>query len=456
MEKKIDQPDSLKLYEDVRYELKDLKTALLVGCYMTPQGQNLCVEHLEELASLAATYGFQVEAKVPCHLRKIEAGTYLGSGKLEELIALAQEKSCDVIIFDEEISPNQQRNLERLFQKPVIDRTELILEVFAKRAFSREARLQIELAKTEYQLPRLKRLWTHLSRQSGTAGGGSAGGGGYLKGEGETQIEIDRRILKKRISVLKSQLKTIREQRNTQRQGRLRSGIPLFAIVGYTNVGKSTLLNALTDAGVLAEDKLFATLDTTTRKFSLPNHQEILLVDTVGFIRKIPHNLVESFKSTLEEALYTDILLHIIDVGNPLAEEQAEATYSVLKELGADKKPVITVLNKIDKCQDRSIILRLKLKYPKTVLISALHKEGFAQLLQMMVQELKALRKVVHLKIPQSDYAFVSELMHKGRVIHSAYKENDILLEVEIPQELEHRVQPYQLEISPKGDLWEG
>lgn len=430
-----------KLYEDIRHELKDLTTAMLVGTYQGGD-KTLCEEHLVELAALSDTYGFRVLDKIPCPLRKIDAGTYLGSGKLEELLVLSGMNHCDVVIFDDEIAPNQQKNLEKIFKKPVIDRTELILEVFAKQAHSKEARLQIELAKTQYQLPRLKRLWTHLSRQAGTVGGGS-GGGGYLKGEGETQIEIDRRILKKRIAVLQEQLKAVREQRQTRRQGRLRSGVPLFAIVGYTNVGKSTLLNALTNAGVLAEDKLFATLDTTTRKFYLPNQQEIILIDTVGFIRKIPHTLVESFKSTLEEAVYTDILLHIVDVSHPLAEEQAEATYVVLKELGAHDKPVITVLNKVDACKDRSLIMRFKLKYPKTVVISALHKEGLDQLIEMIIQELQKLRKVVHVCIPQSQYHLVSELMTKGRVIQSAYEGNNVILTVEIPHELEHKILPF-------------
>jgi GTP-binding protein HflX len=325
----------------------------------------------------------------------------------------------------------------------VIDRTELILEVFAKRAATKEARLQIELAKTQYQLPRLKRLWTHLSRQSGTAGGGAAGGGGYLKGEGETQIEIDRRILKKRVASLQEQLKTIREHRQTQRQGRVRSGIPLFGIVGYTNAGKSTLLNTLTDAGVLAEDKLFATLDTTTRRFQLPNQQEILLIDTVGFIRKLPHTLVESFKSTLEEAIYTDVLLHVIDVSHPLALEHAEATYEVLKELGAERKPIITILNKADACQNRAVMMKLKLKYPKTVVISALHRQGLEHLAEMMIKEVKNLRCVLHLKIPQSRYELVSELMQKGHVLESTYEDNDIVMKAEVPKELEHKVRPY-------------
>lgn len=432
--------------EPIVHDITHLKTAMLVSTYGTTFDKHHCEEYLDELASLSKTYGFEVKEKVPCPIRSIDPATYLGKGKIEELAKLSRECLADVVIFDDEISPNQQRNLEGIFKKPVIDRTELILEVFAQRAHSKEARLQIELAQTQYQLPRLKRLWTHLSRQAGSAGGGSGGAGGYLKGEGETQIEIDRRILKKRITLLRDQLKAIKEQRSTQRQSRLKSGVPLFAIVGYTNSGKSTLLNALTNAGVFVEDKLFATLDTTTRQFMLPNQQPILLIDTVGFIRKIPHTIVEAFKSTLEEAFYTDILIHLVDVSNPLAEEQAEATFAVLKELHADKKPIITVLNKIDKCEDKTMIMRFKFKYQKTVQISALKKEGLDDLAQMMIQELKSLRKVFRVKIPQSHYGLISEIMQKGSVIESEYEEQDVIMRVEVPKEMEYKVLPFMIE----------
>lgn len=441
-----DDKDPDKLYEDIRYKLSDLKTAMLIGHYDESIKKEKCIEYLDELESLSKTYGFDVLEKCPCPLRKIESATFLGKGKIEELIQKRNENEADVVIFDDEITPNQQRNLEKLFKRPVIDRTELILEVFAQRAQTKEAQLQIELAKTKYQLPRLKRLWTHLSRQAGSAGGGASGAGGYLKGEGERQIEIDRRILKKRISSLKEQLDAVTSQRKTQRQSRLKSGIPLFGIIGYTNAGKSTLLNALTQAGVLVEDKLFATLDTTTRKFKLPNGQEILLIDTVGFIRKIPHGLVESFKSTLEESVYTDILLHVVDISNSAAEEQAQSTIQVLKELRAENKPTITILNKVDKCKDKSLILKFKLNFPKTVMISALNQEGFDKLYEAMISELKLLRKIVKLRIPQSHYALISTLMNQGRVIHSEYIENDVLLEVEIPKQLDKKVLPFMVE----------
>ncbi|MCB1081411.1 MAG: GTPase HflX, partial [Chlamydiia bacterium] len=396
-----------KLYEDIKYELTDLKTALLAGGYQRTAELNLCKEHLDELEALSQTYGLEVVGKEACSIRKIDPATFFGSGKVEELSQKAEDLDADVVIFDDEMSPNQQRNLEKIFKRPVIDRTELILEIFSQRAQTKEAKLQIELAKSQYQLPRLKRLWTHLSRQV-------ASGKGFLKGEGERQIELDRRIVRDRISQLKKEIEEVRHQREVQRQARVRSGIPTFAIVGYTNVGKSTLLHALTQADVLVEDKLFATLDTTTRKFSLPNHQEILLVDTVGFIRKIPHTLVAAFKSTLEEAVFTDILLHLIDVNHPLAEEHAESTYEVLRALSAKDKPIITVLNKIDLVEKRGILGRYKLKYPRVVGISALTGEGFHELMQMMMDALKALRKIVRLCIPQKDYAIISELMKEG------------------------------------------
>jgi len=421
---------------------KNAKTALLLGSYTSTKAKPLCEDNLKELERLCDTYGLEVIGAVASPIKKIDAGTFLGTGKLDEMLKASDELGADLILFDDEITPNQQRNLEKFFQRPVIDRTELIIEVFAQRAQTREARLQVELAKVKYQQPRLKRLWTHLSRQAGSGGGGGSGGA-YLRGEGETQIEIDRRLLKQRVIQLQKEIKVVEKQRETQRRQRLRTGIPTFAIVGYTNAGKSTLLNALTKADVFVEDKLFATLDTTTRKFTLPNRQEILLVDTVGFIRKIPHMLVAAFKSTLEEAIHTDILLHLVDVSNPQAELQAEATMHVLKELKADDRPIITVLNKIDALQDPSVLHRFRLKYPKTVPISALTGEGFDRLMAQMTVEIGSLRKIYRLRIPQSHYALVSELMKEGRVIQCDYEDNDILLHVEVPGRFESKVQPF-------------
>jgi GTP-binding protein HflX len=410
--------------------------ALLIGIYTKSNNKDPCVDSLEELAGLATTYGLEVVDQVPCYIRKFSAATLLGKGKLQELSALIQEFGVDLVIFDDEISPHQQRNLEKELKKPIMDRTELIIEVFAQRAQTNEARLQVELAKVRYQLPRLKRLWTHLSRQS-------AGGGGFLKGEGEKQIELDRRMLQHRITRLQKEIEEVRAKRAVQRSSRIRTAIPTFAIVGYTNAGKSTLMRALTKADVLVEDKLFATLDTTTRKYTLPNNQSILLIDTVGFIRKIPTTLISAFKSTLEEAVFTDILIHLIDASSRHAIEQAEATLQVLEELGAKERPCINVLNKIDRCEDQGMLRKLRIKYPKTVAISATEGRGFDQLIDLMVKEVAALRKVVKLRIPQSHYALVSELMSSGRVIEIEYEANDVLMEVEIPANLESKVEMF-------------
>lgn len=422
---------------------KESLNALLVSVYKGGTAEKaICQEHLEELALLVDTYGITVAHKVICPVRKYEAGTYVTKGKLDELIAATKEHGANLVIFDDEIAPSQQMNLEKAFALPVIDRTEVILGVFAQRAQTKEARLQVELAQVKYEAPRLKRMWTHLSRQQGSGGGG-AGGGGYLKGEGEKQIEIDRRILKRKIDLLQSEIDEVRLHRETQRLSRKRAEIPTFALIGYTNVGKSTLLNALTDAKVFVEDKLFATLDTTTRKFMLPNNQEILLTDTVGFIRKLPHLLVAAFKSTLEEAFHSDFLLHIVDTSHPMAEEQAATTYEVLKELNAEDVPVITVLNKIDACQDPAVLQKLKHLYPKSIAISALNHTGFDELQEVMIDELSKQRKRLNLRIPQSEYAIVSEIRRLGNVLHQDYDDNDVLLNVEVPAQLVARLEKF-------------
>lgn len=416
------------------------KKAFLVSVYKGTQMRSVCEEHLEELALLAKTLGVEVISRVPCLVRKYDASTFVTEGKLQELIEQAEALNAELIIFDDEISPGQQRNLEKLFKRPVIDRTEVILAVFAQRAQTKEARLQVELARVKYQAPRLKRMWTHLSRQAGTGG---AGGGGYLKGEGEKQIEIDRRLLKKKIEQLQSEIAEVKGVRETQRGARTKNDIPVFAIIGYTNAGKSTLLNALTNAGIFVEDKLFATLDTTTRKYLLQNNQEVLLTDTVGFIRKLPHLLVAAFKSTLEEALHSDILIHLVDVSHPMAEEQAETTFEVLKELNAENKPVITVLNKVDQCPNRSMIDKMRVKYRKTVPISALQKQGFEELEELMIQEISNQRRVVLMRIPQSEYQHVSAVIRAGQILTQDYEDNDIILKVSIPISLAGKLQKY-------------
>jgi GTP-binding protein HflX len=423
----------------LREEGKEIKNALVVGVHLQNVDRKVCEEHLDELELLAQTCGFDVVGKVPITLRKYDTATHLTKGKLEELVEIANECNPDIIIFDDEIFPSQQRNLEKIFGHTVMDRTELIIEVFGQRAQTKEAQLQVELARTKYQLPRLKRMWTHLERQSG---GGS--GGVFVKGMGEKQIEIDKRLLHKKLTKIERELKEVQVHRKTQREARIRQGIPTLAIIGYTNAGKSTLLNALTDAGILAEDKLFATLDTTTRKFTLPNNQDVLLVDTVGFIRKLPHTLIAAFKGTLEEAVNTDILIHLIDISNPMAEEQTEACFEVLKELKASDKAMITVLNKVDACENLSIVDRLRIKFPKPVMISATEQTGFDDLLSAMEEELSKRRKKVKLRIPQSDYEVVSALQRDAHIIETDYEGNDVIIVAEIAHEMAARLEKYE------------
>lgn len=419
-------------------EIEQNKSALLVGVYKSKEQKKISSEHLDELQSLTTTFGLKTIDKMLVHIRKIESSTYIGSGKVEEIFDLCEELNIDIVIFDIDIAPHQQRNLEKEIKKTVIDRTELILGVFAIHARSNESKLQVKLAQLKYEMPRLKRMWTHLSRQR--TGGKS---GGYLRGAGERQIEIDRQIIKKKISDLQKNIDKIKDQRELQRKKRQKMQIPSFAIVGYTNVGKSTLMNALSDANVLVEDKLFATLDTTTRKYTLPNQQQVVLTDTVGFIRKLPHSLIAAFKSTLEEAVSVDILIHLVDVSNVNAKVMTEASIEVLKELKADEKPIITCLNKIDEISDQSLITYFKLNYPKTVLISALKKQGLEDLMDKMIAEISNLRKIVKLKIPQSYYKLVSEILKEGRIISLDYIDNDILIEAEVPKMLQKKLQMF-------------
>jgi GTP-binding protein HflX len=411
------------------------KRALLIGVYFRPQEKMKLEGYLGELKALLLNLEIESAEQVYVPLKNIHRATYIGTGKMEELFKLIQEKKIDLVVFDDEILPSQQRNLEKVLKVPIVDRTEVILEVFANRAKTKEAKLQVELAKSQYELPRLKRMWTHLSRQ--------VSGGKYLKGAGEKQLEIDKRLVKKRIAQLRREIEEIERSRNLQRQRRIKSQIPTFAIVGYTNAGKSTLFNCLTTANVLSEDRLFATLDTTTRKMTLPSGFEVLLIDTVGFIRKIPTMLVASFKSTLEEAIKADFLIHVMDLSDPMSQEHADQTLQVLKELGAQNIPTITVFNKVDNVFDPSLLQQLRLTYTKTCQVSALKKEGLDQLFELIEQEVKTLRKELFLKIPQRDYGLVCELIESSKVFSQEYSDGSISLHVEVPIILAKRLEKY-------------
>lgn len=424
--------------------------ALLVGTFTKREDEKIAIEHLTELSQLAETDGIPVVSSCPMMIRKFTAATFISSGKVDELKSHLEENHANLVIFDDEISPVQQRNLENLLKVPVMDRSEVILAVFAHHATSHEAKLQVELARLRYIAPRLKRMWTHLSRQSG--GGGGMGGGGYLKGEGEKQIELDRRIIQHRLEQLQVELKEVQQYRVTQRTLRERNEVPVFAIIGYTNAGKSSLMKKLTLADVLIENKLFATLDTTTRQYVLPNNQEVLIIDTVGFIRKLPHLLVAAFKSTLEEATQADILIHVIDGSHPQAMDQAKTTLEVLEELHAKDRPILTVINKVDLIKDLQpdgivehniTVQKLKMTYPRAVLVSAETGEGMEALLDEMMYMLKSRLKRVMLKISQADYHLIAGVIRIGHIYNQVYDENDVLIDVELPISHAERLKQY-------------
>lgn len=337
---------------------------------------------LEELAQLAHTAGIQVVGQAVQRLERPNPATFIGSGKVREVADRVAETAADVVIFDDELSPRHQRELEKTLGDGVklLDRTALILDVFAQHAQTREGALQVELAQYEYRLPRLTRAWTHLARQAGGRAGGATGGVG-VRGPGETQLETDRRIIGQRIAQIKRELEKVRAHRGRHRARRRREGMPVVAIVGYTNAGKSTLLNTLAGAHVLVEDKLFATLDPTTRRVMLPGGQTILFTDTVGFIQKLPTQLVAAFRATLEEVIESDLLLHVLDATHPQAKRQAEVVFETLEEIGAVGTPTIMALNKMDRFPAADVLRPLLTVFPDAVPISALTGEGLDRLL---------------------------------------------------------------------------
>ncbi len=339
---------------------KTVERAMLVALMTKALDKELVEEHLTELEELSLTAGAETILKVTQQKSSVDPAYYIGKGKAEELKQLIEMNDINLVIFDDDLTPIQLRNLEKLFERKIVDRSGLILDIFASRAKTKEAKTQVELAQLQYMLPRLTRAWTHLSKQYGGIG---------TKGPGETQIETDRRIIRTRISLLKSKLEKIESQRITQSQGR--KDFTKISLVGYTNAGKSTLFNLLTRSDVFAEDKLFATLDSTTRTFELGQNQKLLLSDTVGFIRKLPPHLIASFKSTLKEVKEADIILHIIDFSNPYYEDHIQVVEDTLKELNCEKKILLKIFNKIDLVNDRGKINLVRNKYDSAIIISA-------------------------------------------------------------------------------------
>ena len=401
--------------------------AFLIGAELKSASAADVRESLDELAELATTAGAQIVGEGTQKMDAPAPATFIGKGKAEEFAAQCKQLKVDTIIFDDELSPAQNRNLEKLFECKVLDRTALILEIFSQRARTREGKLQIELAQLEYLLPRLTRYWSHLSRQRGSTGS--------IGGEGESQLEADRRKTQERIDKISEELETVRRQRETQRAGRQRSNWPLASIVGYTNAGKSTLLNRLTGAHVLAEDKLFATLDPTTRRLRLPTNQNVLITDTVGFIKKLPHGLVEAFKATLEEVVQADLLLHVVDISHPLVQEQIDAVNAVLLEIGAAEKPVLMIFNKIDRLAG-GIPAVMHEKFPHAVCISAKTGEGIEALLAEIGTQLRPIREFLDLRVPQEKAAVIARLHAVGQVVQSRYNGKNARFKVRIPPHL--------------------
>lgn len=403
-------------------------------------------DSLTELERLAETAGLKVVGRLEQRVERPNPATLIGSGKVEELIALRADTGAQVIIFDEELSAAQERELERAVNNEtvkVLDRTALILDIFAQHAHTREGALQVELAQYEYRLPRLTRAWTHLARQGGGAAGRGGTGGVGLRGPGETQLEVDRREISRRIAHLKQELEEVRAQRAQYRRRRFEEGIPVVALVGYTNAGKSTLLNALSGAAVYAADQLFATLDPTTRRVTLPGGREVLFTDTVGFIQKLPTALVAAFRATLEEIAEADLLVHVVDITHPSVQEQVATVLQVLDEIDAAALPIITALNKIDGLPATDPIKGRLGDLPDSVAVSAITGEGLPALTARIEETLSEELVSLTLLLPYQRGDLLGFFHQRGVIDREEHIPDGTLLWGRIPAKLAPRFQPY-------------
>lgn len=412
-------------------EMHDIKEimerVILVSVEENPQDDTqACLDELEELAKTA---GAVVVGQMIQKREKIHPGTYIGKGKIQELIEYIEECGATSIMCDDELSPAQLKNLEEALQIKVIDRTIMILDIFAKHATTREGNIQVELAQLKYRATRLVGLRSSLSR---------LGGGIGTRGPGEKKLEMDRRLIRERISILKKELEGIKKARETARKQRSKNPIPVVAIVGYTNAGKSTLLNTLTDAKVLEEDKLFATLDPTTRNLTLESGQQILLTDTVGFIRKLPHHLIEAFRSTLEEAKYADVILHVVDGSSSSADVHMHTVYETLNMLGAGDKPVITAFNKVDKMPLEETIKDCKAD--ATLKISAKHQIGLEELQKQMEEILKEQKVYLERVFSYQDAGKIQPIRKYGQLMEETYREDGIFVRAYLPKEIYYQL----------------
>ena len=426
---------------EIKQKPKQAERALLVSVYKGAAQKDESESLLVELNSLVDTLGIPVLDSLLVRVQEPNPRYFVGSGKAEEIFEHAQQLEADVIVFDNELSPAQQRNWEAMTGLAVIDREEVILDIFAQRAQTKEARLQVDLARMEYSLPRLTRAWRHLGRQGGGLGG---------KGEGETQLETDRRLIRTHIDRLKEDLELVRLRRATQRKQRERLPLPNAAIVGYTNVGKSALLKKLTGAQVLVENKLFATLDTTTRRVDLPSGQGLLLTDTVGFVRNLPHRLIEAFKATLEEAVLSDFLIHVLDASHPRVYDFYQTTIRVLGELGADAKKMITVLNKVDLIADESTLHALRLHFPDGAFVSVRSGEGLKELRHRMADLLADRVSKVELALPLSRTDLLSLLHRTSHVLSASYENSHVIVVASVSPKVYARVEPFLIRREPE------
>lgn len=411
-----------------RKQSVDSESAILVGVLLDEPHQSHSDEPLEELAGLVESAGAAIVGRMTQRRESPDIKTYLGKGKLDQLQQMVEATEADVIVFDNDLSPAQVRNLEQSTKAKVLDRTELILDIFSTRAQTHEARLAVELAQLEYSLPRLKRMWTHLSRLKMGVG---------MRGPGEKQLETDRRLVEKRIADLKGELDKVLKRR--EREVSARNDRMTVSLVGYTNAGKSTLLNALTDAKVYVKDQLFATLDTRTRRWKLPGWGPVLLSDTVGFIRELPHKLIASFKATLEEARQANLLLHVADASNPNVLEQIQAVYGVLEELEIEQKDALLVLNKCDQA-DAAQRLLLEKRYPGAVWVSAQTREGFDRLAEAVSIALSDHFLDVDISANASNGKLFAYLAKYGEIFSRTYNDNRVTLHVRIPKKYLGRI----------------
>lgn len=438
--------------------------ALLIGVNLSSQHDLLSMEDsLEELERLAETAGVVVIGTVTQNLNSPNSKTYIGAGKIEEVEILASELEADLVIFDNELSPRHQRELEKILGESlqVIDRTALILDIFAQHAHTSEGSLQVELAQYEYRLPRLTHAWTHLARQAGGGGGRAGGVGGVgLRGPGETQLEVDRRMITKRIQFIKEELEKVRAHRMRYRERRKKFRIPVVALVGYTNAGKSTLLNQLSDADVYVANQLFATLDPTTRRVDLPGGKSVLFTDTVGFIQKLPTELVAAFRATLEEITEADVLLHVVDITHQNASAQAKSVQETLIDIGAGDIPIVTAFNKVDLLKDPESAIAILDEFSSTYPISALSGLGLNEMLVALEDELFETYLKVDVKLPFKEGHLLSLFHEQGQVQDVTHTGDGVRIQGLIPRRLRSHFEPYSLAPMPEeeeisGNAWE-